>query len=442
MMGEMFNGRGFAFLLLFLTLFLASVHPSHGGYADPELLGIAYPQMVDVGQPAIVTATILHNESSIPTVTLYYAYLVNRSVLVGGWKIAKVSLNYTNGLGVSIYRVQIPNPAYGESIPYNSRVVFYLEVRDPLGGGLLTCDPEMRWDPYTPDKYAYIVTDETAPVIEAVAILPKEPTELDSVTVTAEVEDQASGVAVVELHYWIGEEEQVEVMEPSPEGVFSAEIPPQPGGLEVSYYVSAMDRAGNRAFSEVGFYKASISPAIQVYQARRMLTILLVAAVSILGVAAVYLWRRGFKPGVERKPPHPKAMTLFMLVSFAAAAAIYYQLSQMGSPLIGLLIAAAMVSSWSLLDSRANILIPSKLLLDRYPPSTLIAEGWIAALTGGVAVAAAILTGVYKLTYLYGLAVLIGKYAVALMVAGLILQLAWPYLKEIEVSIEVEELKE
>ncbi|MEM3062362.1 MAG: hypothetical protein QW303_02280 [Nitrososphaerota archaeon] len=428
------------FLILIALISFLLVKPAFSD--NLQLLDVAYPSTIDSGKPIVVTATILHNKSSIPTVTLYYAYFLNQTILAGGWKIVKADLNYTNGLGVSIYEAEIPNPAYKEVIPYNSKIIFYLEINDPLEGVLLTCDENERWNPYAQlDKYSILIVDESPPEIIKVNQIPKAPTELDSVTITVTAIDNASGIAKVKLHYWIGEEETIEDMELTSEGFYAAVIPSQPKGKEVAYYAVAIDNAGNKAFSNIQSYMVASSPLLQSYQAKRVLTYLIVSAIIIiiiLALSALYLWRKGVKIAVKPlECKHPKAMTLFMIIAFAIAAILYYQLNQLGSPLIGLLIAIAIVASWSFLDPRA--LAPFKLKLDENPPSTLIAEGLIIALIGGILIIGSATIGLHSLAYAYSLAVLIGKYAVGLMASGLILQLAWPYLKEIEVSIEVEE---
>jgi hypothetical protein len=91
--------------------------------------------------------------------------------------------------------------------------------------------------------------DESAPEILTVKQTPNEPTELDSATIAVEVMDKASGIASVNLHYWIGEVERVEAMELTSEGFYATIIPPQLRGVEVTYYIMAFDNAGNKAFT-------------------------------------------------------------------------------------------------------------------------------------------------------------------------------------------------
>ena len=164
-------------LILLVFCFL----PIHG-YANEKLkiLSLNYPATIDTGQQAIVEATILHNEASLPTVTLYYTYFLNRTILAGGWRISKAELNCTTGTGVSLYIAEIPNPAYNEKIPYNSKIVFYLEVKDPLEEVvLLTCNQSDRWNPYIQfDKYSILVVDESPPEIVEIKQEPEMPTEL------------------------------------------------------------------------------------------------------------------------------------------------------------------------------------------------------------------------------------------------------------------------
>ncbi|MBS7658906.1 MAG: hypothetical protein QW487_07555 [Candidatus Bathyarchaeia archaeon] len=332
---------------------------------------------------------------------------------------------------------------YAETIPYNSKVIFYLEAKEPFGGTILTCENATRWDPYVQyDKYSYLITDETPPSILEVRLEPKDLTELDAASVTVRAMDNVSRIAKVELSYWVKGFEQVEAMNITQIGLYMASIPPQPSGTKVTYSVRALDNAGNEASAGPFFYTVAVSPSIQIQQAKRALTYIAFAAAVILVVAIAYLWRRGWRPTLKPECMHPKAMTSLMLLTFLIAAVIYYQLAQLGSPLIGLLIAAGAIISWILFDPRIIMLTPNKLRLDKTPPLTLIAEGLIIAFISIIVIATSALLRFHSLAHAYTLAVIIGKYVVGLMAAGLTLQAVWPQIKDFKFFIEVEELKE
>jgi hypothetical protein len=433
---------------LFLLIFLLTLSYITSAYSTPnqeslKFLSIVYSPRVEVGQSAIISATLMHEKALIPTVTIYYVYFLNQTVLVGGWRVSQAKLEWTNGEGVSIYKAEIPNPAYAEVIPYNSKVIFYLEAKEPFGETLLTCNDTTRWNPYAQyDKYSYLIIDETPPSILSVETMPETPTELDSVTITARAMDDVSGIAKLELTYWVEGTPFIETMNATNTGFYVAVIPPQSSGTKVSYSVKAIDEAGNEKSTELYSYTVAVSPPIQIQQAKHALTYLTLAAVAIIIMAAIYLWRKGWRFPPKPECEHPKAMTLFMLLTFLIAAIIYYQLSQMGSPLIGLLIAAGAVASWSLLDPRAIAFTSNKLRLDRNPPLTLIVEALIMAFVGAITIIASASLRLHSLNHAYMLSVTVGKYVVGLMAAGLILQAIWPQLKDFKFFIEVEELKE
>jgi hypothetical protein len=398
---------------------------------------------VEVGRSANITVTLTHEKAAIPTVTLYYVYFLNQTTLAGGWRVSQAKLEWTNGEGVSIYKAEIPNPAYAEAIPYNSKIIFYLEAKEPLGGALLTCRNATRWNPYAQhDKYSYLIVDETPPSILGVEAAPETPTELDSVTVTARAMDEVSGIAKLELTYWVEGNERVEAMNATHMGFYVAAIPPQPSGTKVSYSVTAVDGAGNEESTESYSYTVGVSPPIQIQQAKRALTYLALAAAALIAVAALYLWRKGWRLPPRLECEHPKAMTSLMLLTFLVAAVIYYQLAQLGSPLIGLFIAAGTVASWGLLDPRAVASTSNRLRLDRNPPLTLMVEALIMALVGAVAIAASASLRLHSLNHAYALSTIVGKYVVGLMAVGLILQAVWPQLKDFKFFVEVEEVKE
>jgi hypothetical protein len=135
-------------------------------------------------------------------------------------------------------------------------------------------------------------------------------------------------------------------------------------------------------------------------------------------------------------------MTSLMLLTFLVAAVIYYQLSRLGFSLIGLLIAAGAVASWSLLDPRAVASTSSRLRLDRNPPLTLMVEALVMAFVGAFAIAASASLRLHSLNQTYTLSTIVGKYVVGLMAVGLILQAVWPQLKDFKFFVEVEEVKE
>jgi len=58
------------------------------------------------------TLKVYGDAEAIPTITLYYAYFINQTVLAGGWRISQAKPEWTNGEGISFYKadVALKNP--------------------------------------------------------------------------------------------------------------------------------------------------------------------------------------------------------------------------------------------------------------------------------------------------------------------------------------------
>jgi hypothetical protein len=96
--------------------------------------------------------------------------------------------------------------------------------------------------------------DRTPPVIHKVIHYPDAPEYDDSVLVVAYVTDCQSGVANVTLSYSASLGESVNLTMNKVDGLYEAEIPPHPYGVNVTFFVYAWDRAGNVAVSPTDSY--------------------------------------------------------------------------------------------------------------------------------------------------------------------------------------------
>ena len=140
-------------------------------------------------------------------------------------------------------------------------------------------DTPHQIDPENIDNYPlikpienYIVSeisiDVVPPVIGVPSLSPTEPVENMNVTVSVEVSDADSGVKNVTLWFRVnGGGWQLREMVPEEEGnVWRTEIPAQPAGTLVEYYIVAYDKAGNKAETSIYSYtvRENIPPTLQI----------------------------------------------------------------------------------------------------------------------------------------------------------------------------------
>ncbi|MBE0512839.1 PKD domain-containing protein [Candidatus Bathyarchaeota archaeon] len=96
--------------------------------------------------------------------------------------------------------------------------------------------------------------DLKPPEIIGVLRYPETPNYDENVTIMAQVIDRESGVESVILSYQVNSASWINVTMNLDDGLYVAEIPPQPYNTTVSYKVYAYDEAGNLAISETYFY--------------------------------------------------------------------------------------------------------------------------------------------------------------------------------------------
>jgi len=131
----------------------------------------------------------------------------------------------------------------------------------------------------------YIV-DIEPPTIGTPTLSPAEPIENLNVTVSVEVSESGSGVKNVTLWFrvnggvWQFREMVFE------EGVWRADIPAQPAGSIVEYYIEAYDKAGNKAKTDIYSYTV-------VEAAPRVPSIyIIIAVVALCSIVVVYVVKR------------------------------------------------------------------------------------------------------------------------------------------------------
>jgi len=113
------------------------------------------------------------------------------------------------------------------------------------------------WKTILVDKIDYIIKlieglceDQKPPTIVSVLRIPETPNYDETVTIMAQVIDEKSGVESVILSYQLNSASWINVTMNLDDGLYVAEIPPQPYNTTVSYMVYASDKADNLATSE------------------------------------------------------------------------------------------------------------------------------------------------------------------------------------------------
>jgi len=139
-------------------------------------------------------------------------------------------INVTMNLEYGLYVAGIP------AQPYNTAVNYKVYASDTAGNSDVS------------ELFSYAVGDFVPPVISNVIHVPNSPYHYGSVTVSAKVTEpaDASGVKNVTLWYtaagtWAFTDMTLH------EGLWTADIPGQCGGLHVNFFVEAFDNAGNNA---------------------------------------------------------------------------------------------------------------------------------------------------------------------------------------------------
>ncbi|MHA2428302.1 MAG: PKD domain-containing protein, partial [Candidatus Hermodarchaeia archaeon] len=123
----------------------------------------------------------------------------------------------------------------------------------------------VNWVDYIIELIESLCEDRKPPTIRSVLRVPENPNYDENVTIIAQVTDEESGVEVVILSYQVNSASWINVTMNLDDGLYIAEIPPQPYITTVSYRVYAYDEADNLAISEtysylaIDFYPPTIS---------------------------------------------------------------------------------------------------------------------------------------------------------------------------------------
>jgi hypothetical protein len=165
-------------------------------------------------ESVVITATIT-DDIAIENATLYVKFND------GPWN----ELEMTND--GDVFEATIP------AQPHGTEVIYYIQAYDTSGKSVTTTE------------YSYMVNDDTeVPVISSVSISIPAPSYLDSVTISAEVEDDL-GLENVTLYFKVDDGEWITVQMEFSGGRYRAIIPAQGEGSVVTYFVRAYDTVGN-----------------------------------------------------------------------------------------------------------------------------------------------------------------------------------------------------
>lgn len=225
------KAASFLFLtFLILTISLAqilTVNACHRKDRKPPKIHYVcqYPTKPEYEDSVLILAYITDSKSGVANATLCYK--------VDGQETFRLRMNRTG----NVYFAEIPPERY------NATVTYVVCAYDKAGN--MACSKE----------YTYIVSDFHPPVITYIERAPAQPNYNETVLIIANATEPplASGVKDLFLSYSDGRGWNVTRMDFNGT-YYVAEIPAFPYGTAVSYRVSAVDKAGNKATLDIYSY--------------------------------------------------------------------------------------------------------------------------------------------------------------------------------------------
>jgi len=187
--------------------------------APPEIISVTRtPETPNYDQSVTVAANVTKGYADIEFVILSY------QIDSGSW------VNVTMILEGGLYVAGIP------AQPYNTAVNYKIYASDTSGRSAVS------------ELFSYIVGDFVPPVISNVVHVPNSPYHYQIVTVSAKVTEPADASGVKNVTLWYTEAGTWAFTDMTlHEGLWTADIPGQSGGLHVKFFVEAFDNAGNNA---------------------------------------------------------------------------------------------------------------------------------------------------------------------------------------------------
>jgi len=421
-----------------------------------EIVGITFPSSVPYDGTVKVMITVRHEGACAVVAAVYYAVLFNQAEASGtGWRIVEATLvqRFLRG-NLTLLTAIIPNPAYQDRIAFGATIVFYVEVIGEAGDAILSCRKHDRWNPYIQDdKYLVVLTDPHPPSIEDWGWEPKNPNSQAPVKVWAKVSDGlGAGVSSVELVYSVDGSKPVTLpMDSAGKNVYESSVPPQAEGKRVTFYVVCQDMVGNKKKNSAVSYMVLPSPSeirdkqLATFWRQLQIGLVIVAIASALLCVAGWAfsrWSRGVRQPTDRQNIRetglaPSFVLTLLLVGFLCFELLKY------SMLSAALAVAGVLLLWGFTDPRVDILLPFRMprRLREKPPLTIAASSYVVLVFGGLGMAIrclfdALVSGQVNFQVLTTGIAIIMKYSMVLLGTSIVLQLLWPYLRSISVSVD------
>jgi hypothetical protein len=425
-------------------LMIGSIAPNASA-VGAAIISVDYPVTIPYNGTLSVKILVEHNSSYAPAVDLFYAIVENDRQL-GGWRISRGEPVQSDSVGFTLFAATLPNHIYETSLPYNSTLVFYVEVRSPSGQTLVISTNETdRWNSNVrSDKFVVPVTDPYPPEIGLPTV--EMPYSNDLIMIRTTVLDDGSRVKNVTFHYGFNDNISLiaDTRVISGNNTFWTIITPRANAQKsrLIYYVVAIDNAGNLAETPTYFYDiAPPNPAA----ASRQNALILVGVIGIVIVASVLVLalHRSRRTGVISETTFKRSALLdfSFFASLVTVSLLVFQLAQGGSLILGLVILMGTVAMWGVLDPRVDtfplafVLPSARQTCAENPLSGIMFVGYFVIVIGTVASLANYLLEVYGPLSAYLTASTIIMNGAFLVVLSVVLQLAWPGLQRIRVSI-------
>ena len=401
-------------------------------------------------KPLRVDVVVAHDVTALPSVAVYYIPLLNGTLPTGVWRVVAAQLAYSvSGFNTSMFSAAVPSPVYQDSLPWNTKIVFYAEARDTFGNSALSCREKDRWNAYVQDdKYTFVLKDPYPPEISNIEQYPKTPTSEDSVAVTAKVSKAStgSGISKVSLIYSLDEGKTWTsvVMSSSETQVYDGSVPAQKMGSSVAYYVEAYDNAGNKRKSAQMNYQVLPSPEeLRQEQFRQWQIWMIVAGVmAVVAIAGALGYRRKLaKTAKDIRRMRHKALAFTALVTLLLVGWTSQSLYK-EHKWLALITFLAVLEFWGVVDRRLRSVLVGSMIepareiassimnyltrtFEENPPTLLVATCYVVAFVGAVMVGGLYIGGAFTIREAYHVANSFATLVFFLLAAAAIGQLLW-----------------
>jgi hypothetical protein len=151
------------------------------------------------------------------------------------------------------------------------------------------------------------------------------------------------------------------------------------------------------------------------------------------------------KSSIE-KCRHPKTTTLSMIAIISSSFFLYAQLVRNGDPLLGVINVLSLLVFFLLVEPNVNALLPIKRvrIFDKKPPLLFFFASALIFLVLAIAILSEFIPieGGHMILKDYSSLFTAARYSVALLIIGLILLLTWPYVRKMDLTIDIERVQQ